>query len=83
MIVQVSNATFLIENCSTQKSCFSIKSDSMEELLRLFGSSKNIQFVPGEYPYQVNICRQEFSNSLILLIKEIDYTNFSKLATYC
>ena len=76
MLVQISNATFLIENCEKDKSCISVKSDSQEELYRLFCSSKALEIVSGPMPYKLRVSRQEFSNSLIMLVKEIDYTNF-------
>lgn len=76
MLLQISNASFLIENCEKDKSCISVKSDSQEELYRLFCSSKALEIVSGPMPFKLRVSRQEFSNSLIMLVKEIDYTNF-------
>lgn len=79
MIIQTTNASFLIENCEFDFACVSIHSDSRFELSRLFGSVKVKPLDSQTYPYTVKISKQEFTDSLILLIKEIDYTSFSQL----
>ncbi len=78
MIIQTSTAQFLIKNCNTNVGCVTISSDSLEELNRFFGS---LQITPSSdpcFPHAVCACKQEFSNALILMVKEIDYSDFSK-----
>lgn len=79
MRIQTTKSSFLIEGDGDKKGCVFIKSDSNEELQRFFGSleieiSGNIEF-----PFQVKACKQEFAHALILMVKEIDYSTFSKL----
>ncbi|SFO50073.1 hypothetical protein SAMN04488519_107177 [Algoriphagus ornithinivorans] len=79
MIIQTTNASFLIENCEFDSALVAIHSDSRFELSRLFGSVKVKSSDSHTYPFTVRISKQEFTDSLILLIKEIDYTSFSQL----
>ncbi len=79
MIIQTSNSKFLIESCENRKDCVLINSNSKEELDRFFGSLDVLETNSQEYPFQVQSCKQEFANALIIMIKEIDYSNFSSL----
>ncbi len=78
MRIQTSRSSFLIEDDGDKKGCVFIKSESKDELHRFFGSLVIGPSKSPEYPYQVKACKQEFANALILMVKEIDYTNFSQ-----
>jgi predicted sulfurtransferase len=79
MIIQTSNAKFLIESCGNRKDCVFINSNSKEELGRFFGSLDVLETNFQEYPFQVKSCKQEFANALIIMVKEIDYSHFWSL----
>jgi hypothetical protein len=79
MIIQTSNAKFLIESCGQRKDCVLINSNSKEELDRFFGSLDVLETNSEKYPFQVKSCKQEFANALIIMVKEIDYSNFWSL----
>lgn len=77
MIIQTSTANFLIEKCEANNSCVSIRSNSQEELFRFFGSLEIKIMDDLFYAFEVCACKQEFANALILMVKEIDYSEFS------
>ncbi len=79
MLIQTSNAKFLIESCLNRKDCVQINSTSKEELDRFFGSLEVMKSASFEFPYQITACKQEFANALIIMVKEIDYSDFSSL----
>ncbi|MFC3414106.1 hypothetical protein [Algoriphagus hitonicola] len=76
MIIQTNTGTFLIENCLNKNDRIAIKSDSEVEILRFFGSTPVFKTGDYNFPYQVSVCKQVFSDALILMVKEIDYTDF-------
>lgn len=78
MQIQTNKSSFLIEGSENKKGCLFIKSDSKDELQRLFGALVIEPSESSEHPYQVKACKQEFANALILMVKEIDYTTFSQ-----
>jgi hypothetical protein len=79
MIIQTSSAKFLIESCENRKDCVLINSNSKEELDRFFGSSDVLETNSHEFPFQVKSCKQEFANAMIVMVKEIDYSQFWSL----
>lgn len=79
MIIQTSNAKFLIESCGDHNDFVLIYSDLKEEIVRFFGSSDIREIDSFEYSYQIKCCKQEFANALIIMVKEIDYSNFWNL----
>ena len=78
MLIHTTKPSFLIEGNENKKGSLFIKSDSKNELHRLFGSLVIEPSGSSEHPYQVKACKQEFANALILMVKEIDYTTFSQ-----
>ena len=76
MIIQTTHSEFLIVGNERPDGCVHIFCDSLEELQRFFGSSE-VEYAskPG-WKYKVNSCKQEFANALILMVKEISYTDF-------
>ncbi|SEG02992.1 hypothetical protein [Algoriphagus boritolerans] len=79
MIIQTSNCEFLIENSDRIDGCVFIYSDSLEEIQRFFGSSEVEYSSKDDWKYVVCTCKQNFANALILMVKEINYTEFSVL----
>lgn len=76
MIIQTTNCEFLIESSDQTAGCVFIYSDSLEEIQRFFGSSEVEYSSRNQWKYMVTTCKQEFANALILMVKEINYTNF-------
>lgn len=76
MLIQTKNCNFLIEASQEQKGCVLIKASSQEELQRFFGSSLIKYIGNSDFPFEVFACKQEFANALILMVKEIEYSDF-------
>ncbi|WP_339867009.1 hypothetical protein [uncultured Algoriphagus sp.] len=76
MIIQTSTANFLIEKSESKKGCVSIRSNSQDELNRFFGSLEISLTEDLFYSYEIQPCKQEFANAMILMVKEIDYSEF-------
>lgn len=82
MIIQTSTCDFLIEESGRADGCISVYSNFLEELHRLFGSSE-IEYSPrSDWKYRICTCKQDLANALILLVKEIDYSNFNFLGLH-
>jgi hypothetical protein len=78
MIIQTSICRFLIEESGRVDGCIFVYSDSLEEMQRLFGSLE-IEYATGELgKYRVCTCKQDLANALILMVKEINYSDFSQ-----
>ncbi len=77
MIIQTSNAKFLIESCRNRKDCVLI--NSKDELDRFVGSVDVLKTSFQEYPFQMKSCKQEFATAVIIMVKEIDYSHFWSL----
>lgn len=76
MLIQTKNCNFLIEGSAEQTGCVLIKANSQEELQRFFGSNLIKYTGNPDYPFEVFACKQEFANALILMVKEIEYSDF-------
>ncbi|MEB2778036.1 hypothetical protein SYJ56_22170 [Algoriphagus sp. D3-2-R+10] len=80
MKIQTSAANFLIEKCYANNGCVIIRSNSQEELFRFFGSLEISVTNDLYYAYEVQACKQEFANAMIIMVKEIDYSEFSEFS---
>ncbi|PZX51998.1 hypothetical protein [Algoriphagus chordae] len=80
MIIQTSTANFLIERSEHKSPCIKISSNSEEELYRFFGSLEIKANNDLEYGYEVFACKQEFANAMIIMVKEIDYSDFAEFS---
>jgi intein-encoded DNA endonuclease-like protein len=81
MIIQTSTCDFLIEDSGRINGCISVFSDSLEEIQRFFGSSEIEYSDKSNWRFKICTCKQDLANALILMVKEINYSDFS-LAKY-
>lgn len=82
MIIQTTAANFMIEKSQSKDGCVSIRSNSQDELNRFFGSLEIKVTDDLFYAYEVLSCKQEFANAMILMVKEIDYSEFSQFSLH-
>jgi hypothetical protein len=76
MIIQTFTCEFLIEKSDKNDGSVAVYSNSLEEIQRFFGSLE-IEFLPTmDWKYKVCTCKQDLSNVLIHMVKEIDYSDF-------
>jgi len=82
MVIHTSTASFLIESSPNNLGCVSIQCTSELELYRFFGSLTIQESKNPDFPFAVNACKQEFSNALILMVKEIDYADYDAMTEF-
>jgi hypothetical protein len=82
MEINTQGASFLIEGTANNDGCVIIKSTSEIELHRFFGSLSIGHSSNSTHPYFVKSCKQEFANALIIMVKEIDYSQFSPISIW-
>jgi len=80
MEINTQAASFLIERSPKNDGCVIIQSTSEIELIRFFGSLSIGYSANSTHPYFVKACKQEFANALIIMVKEIDYSQFSTIS---
>lgn len=76
MILQTSQAQFLFEQNQQISGAVKVFSDNKEELHRLFVNADIQPSNQTGWKYSVDSCRQELAHVLILLVKEIEPTDF-------
>lgn len=76
MVIQTSKCDFLIEECGRKDGCVFVYSDSLDEIQRFFGSLETEYSTKMDWKYRVTTCKQDLTNSLILMVKEVNYLNF-------
>jgi len=77
MIIQTSTCDFLIEDSGQTNGCISVFSDSLEGIQRFFGSSEIECSDKSTWRFKVCTCKQDLANAMILMLKEINYSDFS------
>ncbi len=75
MIIETTSAKFQIELVKSEDGFVKIFSNSPTELQRFFGSVKITPHSNPELPYKVSVHKEEISNALIVMVKELDYSN--------
>lgn len=77
MIIQTSKCDFLIEESGGKDGCVFIFSENLEELQRFFGSSEIEYSSKSDWKFRASTCKQDLANALILMVKEVNYQNFT------
>ena len=77
MIIQTSKCDFLIEESGRKDGCVFVYSENLEEIQRFFGSSETEYSCKNDWKYRVSTCKQDLANALILMVKEVNYQDFT------
>ena len=56
-----------------------VRAKKKDELMRIFDEKRINKSSYDGFEYFVKMCKQEFAHTLIMMIKEIDYSDFDKL----
>lgn len=65
-----------VVNCPADGDHVLVRAKNKTDLSRLF-DERRIQLIEHEnFKYGISICKQEFADTLVKMIKCIDYTNF-------
>ncbi len=78
MIIQTSKGDFLVEENGAKSGSVFIYSDGLEEIQRLFGSAEIEYSSRSDWKHRVSICKQDLVNMLVLIVKEVDYRDFTE-----
>lgn len=78
MILTTSKCEFLIEESGKMDGYVFVYSDALEEIQRLFGSSEVESSSRDDWKYRVATCKQDLANALILMVKEVNYNDFTQ-----
>jgi hypothetical protein len=78
MIINSLLGTFSVVSSIQNHDKLCIKSKNKEVLMRMFDEKRINSYESGEYNYSIEICKQEFAHTMIILIKEVNYPDFVK-----
>lgn len=56
-----------------------VRAKKKDELMRIFDEKRICKSSVDGFEYCVQMCKQEFAHTLIMMIKEIDYADFDKI----
>lgn len=76
MIINSLLGTFSVVSSVQNHDKLCIKSKSKEVLMRMFDEKRINNHESGDYNYSIEICKQEFAHTMIILIKEVNYPDF-------
>lgn len=79
MIIQTLQGTFSISTSEDLKEELLIKSNDLQSLCRLFDKSRVKNCTITDFDFCVALCKEELSNVLIKMVKQIDYNDFDQL----
>lgn len=76
MIINSLYGTISVVSGGLDQDKLRIKSSKKETLMRMFDEKRIGHYESVEYPYYVEMCKQEFAHTLIVLVKDINYPDF-------
>ncbi|MFD2034598.1 hypothetical protein ACFSKL_07350 [Belliella marina] len=56
-----------------------VRANNKEELMRIFDEKRISKCIDEQPEFCVQMCKQEFAHTLIMMIKEINYPDFNKM----
>ncbi len=81
MIVTSLYGTYSIVNCGKDQDQLLVRAKSKEELTRIFDGKRVLKSEGSEYEFYLSMCKQEFANALIMMVKDIDYGDFEQITS--
>jgi len=79
MIIKSIHGTFSIHSSGKDQDRLLVKSDDKKSLMRIFDEKRVVQNQSENNMYFVSLCKQEFAHTLILMVKEVNYSDFEKM----
>ena len=76
MIINSLYGTISVVSGGLDQDKLRIKSPKKETLMRMFDEQRIGHYESIEFPYYVEMCKQEFAHTLIILVKDINYPDF-------
>lgn len=75
MIIKTIHGTFSIYSSGKDSDKLVVKSKDKASLTRIFDEQRIIQSQSEEAGFFVKLCKQEFAHTLILMVKEVNYSD--------
>ena len=79
MLINSLQGIFSIVISETNPDKLEVRSNDKASLSRVFDNKRILERANVDFKFYVSISKQEFANTLIMMIKEIDYPDFDKL----
>lgn len=79
MIIKSIHGTFSINSTGQDQDKLLVKSNDKKSLLRIFDEKRVMHNHSDNSEYSVSLCKQEFAHTLILMVKEVNYSDFEKM----
>lgn len=76
MIINSLLGTFSVVSSLHNHDKLCIKSKNKEVLMRMFDEKRINNYDSADYNYSIEVCKQEFAHTMIILIKEVNYPDF-------
>lgn len=76
MIINSLYGTISVVSGGVDQDKLRINSSKKETLMRMFDEKRIGHYESVEFPYYVEMCKQEFAHTLIVLVKDINYPDF-------
>lgn len=78
MIISTIHGTFSIISNEKDQDKLIIRSKEKSSLTRIFDEKRIIQYEKEGFSFCVSLCKQEFVHTLIMLVKEINYSDLDQ-----
>lgn len=79
MVIESLHGIFTIVTNEINHDQLLVRAKNKEELMRIFDEKRICRCTEEQNDYCVQMCKQEFANTLIMMIKEINYSDFNKV----
>lgn len=78
MVIRSLHGIFTIVTSEINQDQLLVKARNKQELMRIFDEKRIAECINDQKEFSVQMCKQEFAHTLIMMIKEINYSDFEK-----
>ncbi|MDO9552800.1 hypothetical protein [Rhodonellum sp.] len=78
MVITSLHGTFSIIASEKDQDQLFVRSNEKKELSNVFGEKRVLDYEGESFDFFVPICKQEFANTLIMMVKEVNYSDLAK-----
>lgn len=78
MVITSLHGTFSIIASEKDQDQLFVRSNVKRELSSVFGEKRVSNYAGEGFEFCVSICKQEFANTLIMMVKEVNYSDLDK-----
>ena len=78
MVITSLHGNFSIIASEKDQNQLFVRSHEKRELSSVFGEKRILMYEGEGFNFYVSICKQEFANTLIMMVKEVNYSDLEK-----